>query len=104
MIMAVPFHVPSENAVAVQLLNAAGTLPERNDLVSHKRPIPFPKWTGPDGSISISLPEGVAGTSAELCRVAEEPVPLKVRRLGDRKVNVQLPAGLLKDYAMIVLR
>ena len=104
MIMAVPFHAPSENAVAVQLLNAAGTLPERNELVSHKRAIPFPKWTGPDGSISISLPDGVAGASAEFCTVTGQAVPLKVQRLADRKVKIQLSAGLLKDYAMIVLR
>ena len=104
MIMAVPFHVPTDNAVAVQLLNAAATLPERDDLVSHKRPIPFPEWSGPDGSIRISLPDGVVGASAELCRVSSEPVPLKMRRVDARKVNVELPAGLLKNYAMIVVR
>ena len=60
--------------------------------------------TGPDGSISIALPKGVAGLSAELCRVNSEPVPLAVQRIADGKVKVKLPAGLLKDYAMIVLR
>ena len=104
MVMAEPFYVPSENAVVVQLLNAAGTLPERNDIVSHDRPIPFPDWTGPDGVISVSLPKGVAGLSAELCRVGSEPVPLAVQRIAEGKVKVKLPAGLLKDYAMIVLR
>ena len=102
-IVAMPYHSPSDHAIAIQLLNAADTLPtQKGQLVSHNDPIPFPAWQGGDGILKVSLPEDVRAESAFFADVhgAFQPLPLTVK---DNSAVVTLPAGLLKDYGMVCI-
>lgn len=102
LILARAFYAPRKKSVAIFLLNAAGTLPERGQgPVAHDDPIPFPPWKEGDGEFRLTLPAGVKGEKAFFAPIEGEEKALAVEEIAPGKVKITLPAGLLTDCGLI---
>ncbi len=106
LVLAEPFVARDGKSITIRLLNAAGTLTPPGDgkTIAHDDPIPFLPWSGPDGKLTVSLPASMAGAEcAELVALAGAPRKLQTARNGN-ELTVTLPAGALKDFAMILVK
>ncbi|MBO7148052.1 MAG: hypothetical protein J6W81_09930 [Lentisphaeria bacterium] len=105
LILTAPYYSEKENALVIHMVNAMDTLPKSMDeVISHDHPVPFTKWTGKDGVISILLPEKVSGKNIIFTDLTGKITTLSGSITENARLNVIIPAGLLHDYGMIVIR
>lgn len=105
LILAQPYFASRRNCVVIHLVNAAGTLPkDRDEVISHAFPIPFPAWSGPDGKIFIRPPESLKNGKAVWVDLSGKETPLDLANEPDGMMKIILPAGMLKNYGMILIR
>lgn len=103
LMLAAPFRSKTERSITLRILNAGGTLAPPGDgkAVSHDDPIP---WRDPGegiGRIVLALPEGMEdAVRAELFLPSGAREKLQCRRQ-DGMLEVRLPCGFLKTFAMV---
>ncbi len=106
-VLAVPLLASGGDALAIQLLNAAGTLKRgKEETMSHADPIPFPPLKGPDAVFSVRLPETLRNKKTlSVCFTAPDTPEQPLKSHGDGSVlHVEFPLHRLKTCGMVLIK
>ena len=105
-VLAAPFITENEKGFSIRLLNMKGAMipPGNGNTISRADPIPWEKWDGGDGTFVFRLSGEKKGKEYEaVFHTLDGSIVLPDPKKEGEKLFLTLPAGLLRDFGLIVL-